>query len=113
MITIYHFNRCSKSRQALAILEEKGKPFQIRYYIEEPLNSEEIIILQQQLHLPLIELVRTNENSYKELFGTNTPDDSALIQAIVDYPILLQRPIVVSDDRAVIARPPERVLEIL
>ena len=113
MITIYHFNRCSKSRQALAILEEKGNPFQIRYYIEEPLNSEEIIILQQQLHLPLIELVRTSESAYKELFGSNTPDNSALIQAIVDYPILLQRPIVVSDDRAVIARPPERVLEIL
>lgn len=113
MITIYHFNRCSKSRQALAILEEKEIPFRIRYYIEEPLSTSEILTLQQKLNVPLKEMIRTNETEYKEISGGQIPDDSDLVQMLAEHPKLLQRPIIESSDKAIIARPPEKLLEVI
>lgn len=113
MIEIYHNNSCSKSRNALAILREKGIDFSIRNYIEQPLNQEEIQRLQSLLNVPLIDMVRTNESIFKEKFSGTTPTENDLILALLQYPILLQRPIVVNGDRAIIARPSERVLEIM
>ena len=113
MIQIYHNNSCSKSRNALAILQEKSIDFSVKYYIEHPLHQEEIKSLQDLLQVPIIDMVRTNESVYKELFGSSTPTEEELLQALLQHPILLQRPIVVNGERAVIARPAERVLEIL
>ncbi len=113
MITIYHYNKCSKSRQALTLLEEKGIDFSVRYYLQHPLNKEEISALQQKLQIPLIRMVRTDEVIYKELFDKMTPSESELIQAMVENPVLLQRPVVETESKAVIARPPEKLLEII
>lgn len=113
MITIYHFNRCSKSRQALALLEEKKTPYKIRFYVEEPLSSSEIRLLQQKLNIPLKEMIRSNETEYKDLFGEQNPDDAVLLITLTKHPKLLQRPIVETSENAVIARPPEKLLEII
>lgn len=113
MNTLYHSNRCSKSRNALKLLKEKEISFQVRYYLDQALNKEELIALQSKLQVPLIEMVRTSENVYKELFGKDTPSDDALLEAIIKHPILLQRPIFEIGEKAVIARPTEKLLEII
>jgi arsenate reductase len=113
MIEIYPNSTCTKSRNAITILEEKNIEFSIRNYMDNPLNDLEIKNLQRLLQVPLIDMIRTKESTYINLFGSSAPSEEELLQALLQYPILLQRPIVVNGNRAVIARPPERVLEIL
>ena len=113
MITIYHYNKCSKSRCVLGYLDENGQPYNTRFYLENPLNKQELINLHKKIDLSLIEMVRTNESIYRELFGKDTPSDDQLLDAIVAHPILLQRPIVEKDDVAIIARPPESVYNLI
>ncbi|MCO5231818.1 MAG: hypothetical protein M9958_11765 [Chitinophagales bacterium] len=113
MLKIYHYNKCSKSREALCILEDKSTNFTVRYYIDNPLNKEEIIALQKKLNLSLIDMIRTNEAEYKSLFLDKQPNENQLIDALLTYPKLLQRPIVEMDDSAIIARPPEKIFEFI
>lgn len=113
MNILYHFNRCSKSRQALALLEEQYVEFKIRYYIDQPLSRDEILSLQKKLNIPLIEMIRTQENIFKELFPSSTFSDEELIQALIAHPSLMQRPIFEKDDQAVVARPPEKILDLI
>ena len=113
MIEVYHNNSCSKSRNAVDILNEKGIDFSIRNYIDQPLNLDEIQRLHQLLNVPFIDMVRTDEPVYNKLFGSTTPMENELQQALVQHPVLLQRPIVINGEKAVIARPPERVLEVI
>lgn len=113
MILIYHYNKCSKSRQALALLEENGIDFSVRYYVDQPLNKAEISALQQKLQIPIIHMIRTDEVIYKELFEKTPPSENDLIQALAENPVLMQRPIVETANNAVIARPPEKLLEII
>lgn len=113
MNTLYHFNRCSKSRQALQILEDQKISFTIRYYIDDPLSKAELIALQQKLQVPFIEMVRTNEKIYPEVIKNSHPTDEELLTALTLHPQLLQRPIFETADSAVIARPSERVLELI
>ncbi|MCO5247664.1 MAG: arsenate reductase family protein [Chitinophagales bacterium] len=113
MITIYHYTKCSKSRCALTYLDKNGQPYNTRFYLDNPLSKEELIALSKKINAPLINMVRTNESIYKELFGSNVPSDEQLLEAMVAHPILLQRPIVERDDEAIIARPPEKVFELL
>ena len=110
--TIYHNPRCSKSRCALDLLREKGIDAQVIEYLETPLKASE---LQQLLGLLKVEpqkLLRTNESIFKTL-TIDVNDKNAVIEAIMKHPILLERPIIVHDGKAVIGRPPERVWEIL
>ncbi|MCO5232326.1 MAG: hypothetical protein M9888_01165 [Chitinophagales bacterium] len=95
----------------MCILEEKSENFSVRYYIDNPLNQEEILALQKKLNLPLIEMIRTNEPEFKELFPDKHPNENQLIAALLAHPKLLQRPIVEKDDNAIIARPPEKLSE--
>lgn len=113
-VTIYHNPRCSKSRETLALLEEKGVEPQVVKYLETPPDVATLRQLLDQLGLSARELMRTNESLYKEL-GLDDPalGDDALIQAMHDNPVLIQRPIVVADGRARLGRPPEQVLDIL
>jgi arsenate reductase len=81
--------------------------------MEQVLSKDELLHLQQKLKLPLLEMVRTNEAVYKTRFGKHQPSDEELLQAILEHPILLQRPIVETETAAIIARPPEKVLDFI
>jgi arsenate reductase len=113
-LTIYHNPRCSKSRQTLALLEEKGHAPRIVKYLETPPDTAELGRLLDLLGLEPRELMRKREAPYRAL-GLDDPakDRQALIAAMVANPILIERPIVVADGKARLGRPPEAVLEIL
>ncbi len=113
-LTIYHNPRCSKSRQALALLEQKGAAITVVRYLDDPLGAPAIKSLLGKLGMAPRELLRKGEAVYKEnQLGDESLSDEALIQAMVETPVLMERPIVVSGDRAVVGRPPETVLELL
>ena len=114
MYTIFHNPRCSKSRQALSLLEEQGITPEIRLYLKDPLSIEEMQQLLALLKISPRELLRTNEQEYK-LLSLNDPntDETSLVEALVSHPKLMERPIVVKGRRAVVARPPEKVLELI
>ncbi|ARG96517.1 arsenate reductase (glutaredoxin) [Legionella micdadei] len=110
MVTIYHNPRCSKSRACLQLLQEKGASVEIIDYLRQPLSLECVHNFAKRLGINAI--VRHNEAVYKELQLTDA-DDETLLEAIIKHPQLLQRPIVVSGEQMLIARPPERVLELI
>lgn len=112
-VTIYHNPRCSKSRQALQLLEERDLDINIVLYLETPPDETELAGLLKKLEVPGKEIVRTGEDAYKTSGLSKDSGDEEVIKAIVDAPKLLQRPIVVSGEQARIGRPPENVLEIL
>lgn len=113
-VTIYHNPRCSKSRQTLALLEEQGVTPKIVLYLEDTPSAAQLKKILGQLGMSARELIRTGEQEYKE---HNLKDPSLseadLIAAMVNYPKLIQRPIVVAGNKASLGRPPEQVLEIL
>lgn len=114
MYTLYHNNRCSKSREALALLEQKQLPFQIRYYLDQPLSADELSALLAALGLSARQLLRSKEAEYKDL-GLDNPalTEKQLIAAMVSTPKLIERPILQRDDKAVIGRPVENLLALL
>jgi len=116
MLTIYHNPRCSKSRAALAIAEQfaaaEGLILRVVEYLKTPLTLEQLTALQKQLGVDARAMVRDTETEFAEL-GLDKADDAALLAAVARCPILLQRPIVVYGDRAVIARPPEALAALL
>lgn len=113
-VTIYHNPRCSKSRQALELLKKRGIEPEIVEYLNIPPDRETLARLLKLLHIKPRELLRKNEPEYKQA-GLDDPalSDEDLVSALIQHPILLERPIVVSGAKAVIGRPPERVFEIL
>lgn len=112
MITLLHNPRCSKSRQALALLEERGTAVQVRRYLDEPLDGAELRALMGRLSAEPRDLVRTNEAEWKAL-GADRDDPEQVIDAIVAHPKILQRPIADDGSRAIIGRPPEDILALL
>ncbi|MCW8194326.1 arsenate reductase (glutaredoxin) [Proteobacteria bacterium 005FR1] len=114
MITIYHNPRCSKSRQTLALLEEKGVEPQIVQYLETPPDAATLKGLLSKLGISARDLLRKGEDAYREnnLSDPNLSEDQ-LIALMVKHPKLIERPIVVKGDRAVLGRPPENVLELV
>ncbi len=113
MITIYHNGRCTKSRGALEILQEQGIPHNIRWYLAEPLTAKELRALLKKLGLKASELVRKSEPYYKEQLKEKTLTEAEWLKELVAHPELIERPIVEADNKAIVARPPERVLELL
>ena len=114
MIRIYHNSRCSKSRSALTLLEQQGKPFEIVHYLETPPTPAELKTLLSLLGIGARQLLRSGEDVYAELKLDNASlDDDALIEAMATHPRLIERPIVVANGKAVIGRPPEAILQIL
>lgn len=113
-ITIYHNPRCSKSREALRLLEEHDAAPEVVKYLETPPDAETLSSLLRMLGLEPRDLMRKKETEYREL-GLDDPSLSReqLIAAMVEHPRLIERPIVVEGGRAVLGRPPERVLELL
>jgi arsenate reductase len=113
-LVLYHNPRCSKSREALALLRERGLNPEVMLYLETPPSVAELKAVLSKLKLSPRDLLRTKEALYAELGLENTRlTDAALLKAMVDNPVLIERPILVSGKRAVIGRPPERILEIL
>ena len=113
-ISIYHNPRCSKSRQTLALIEQNGiTPEQIRY-LETPPDPTELQALLKKLGIRARELLRTGESEYRDLGLDDTSlSEQALLEAMHQHPRLIQRPIVVRGERAVIGRPPENVEALL
>jgi len=112
MITIWHNNRCGKSRDALQILEEKGVEYKVVKYLEDTPTAQEIKNVLKKVGIKAHDLIRTGESIYKELYKGKTLSENEWIEAMLAHPILIERPVVIHGDKAVIARPPERVLDI-
>ena len=113
-VTIYHNPRCSKSRQTLALLQERGIEPTIIEYLKTPPDAETLRRLLDALGMSPRDLMRRKEKEYKEL-GLDDPSlsDDDLIQAMIEHPRLIERPIVVTDKGVAIGRPPENVLKVL
>ena len=110
---IYHNPRCSKSRGALALLEEHGVTPEIVRYLDEPPTREELVALLAKLGLQPSELVRMGEDICKTEYAGKSMSEDDWLKAMLAHPVLIERPIVVAGDRAVVGRPPEKVLELL
>lgn len=108
-LTLYHNPRCSKSRQALALLEEHGIDVQVHRYLDTPLDAQALKRLVSRLDGGIDALLRSAEAEWKSL-DIDIQDSDAVIDAIATYPKLMQRPILDRGDRAVVGRPPEAVL---
>lgn len=111
--TIYHNPRCSKSRQTLQLLESKGIELEVIDYTKRPLSKNELKKLAALLDVGPCALLRTNEGIYKEKYKNKELSFEACIEAMVAYPVLMQRPVVVVGTKAVLGRPPENVLRII
>lgn len=113
MITIYHNSRCSKSREGVCFLENSKQDFQIINYLETIPTKEELKELLQKLNIPAIELVRKKETIWIENYKNKTLSEDEIIEAMIHHPKLIERPIIVNGNKAVIARPTEKINEIL
>ncbi len=112
-VTIWHKPRCSKSRTALAILEENGvTPTEVRY-LETPPSKSDIVTVLAALAMEAKDIVRKGEAVYKTLNLSAQSTNEEILNALVENPILIERPIIISGDRAVIGRPPENVTSLL
>lgn len=112
-ILVYHNGECSKCKELTEILVAKGLPVDYKFYLHEPLTVEELKDLLQKLQLPATALLRQSEPLFVAQYEGKQFTEDEWLQIIIDHPVLLQRPIVVLDDKAIIARPQEKLLEIL
>ncbi|WIO73399.1 arsenate reductase (glutaredoxin) [Porticoccaceae bacterium LTM1] len=114
MTTIYHNPRCSKSRETLKLLEERGIEPEVVLYLENTPSADELKGLLSKLDISARDLIRSGEDAYKEQNLADTSlTEAQLIEAMVAHPKLIQRPIVVNGEKAALGRPPEAVLDIL
>lgn len=113
MIRVYHNPRCTKSREALARLDEKGVEYEVVEYMKEPLTQDELESVLEILDISAEELIRTNEDIWKSEFKGKELDEDELVLAMIEYPKLMQRPIVINGTKGVIARPTEKLDEVI
>lgn len=113
MIKIYHNPRCSKSREGLAIVEESGLEFKVIKYLENRLSLAELTEIIELLGIEPIDLVRQNEPFWKENYKDKRISKAHIMKLMLSNPKLMERPIVVNRDKAVIGRPPESIKTIL
>ena len=112
--TIYHNPRCSKSRLTLELLKDKGIDPKVILYLETPPSEKELVLILKKLNMEAKELLRKGEAEFKEQNLSDTSkSEEDIIQAMVHFPKLMERPIVIYGERAVIGRPPENVLKII
>ena len=113
MITIYHNPRCTKSREGLCEIENLNQPFEIRKYLDEPFTEKELKEVIKKLNIKPLELVRTKESIWIENYKGKELSDTQIVQAMLENPKLIERPIIVNENKAIIARPKEKINEIL
>ena len=112
MIKIYHNPRCRKSREALHYLEDSGRDFEVVLYLKESISISELSDLLVKLDMSPIDLVRKEESLWKIQFRDKNLSDVALIALMIQEPRLIQRPIIVSGNKAIVARPPETIKQL-
>jgi arsenate reductase len=104
---IYHNPRCSKSREGLALLENSGVEFEVVEYLKDLPTKAELTVIVRKLGIPAEKLVRKSEDAFKENYKDQKLSDEQWIQAMIEHPKLIQRPILISGEKAVIGRPVE------
>jgi arsenate reductase len=109
-IKIYHNPRCTKSRQTLALLEKKTTDFKIIEYLKNPLSFDEIKEIIEKLAIKPIDLIRKNEQIWKDNYKGKEMTDLEIIKAMEGNPKLIERPIVINERKGIIGRPPEKAL---
>lgn len=112
-LIVYHNPRCAKSRAALAILQAHEWPLRVVDYLKEPLTRAELATLRKKLGSSPAQWIRKSEAAYKEAGLSANSSEDELLDAMAKHPILMERPIVARGNRAVVGRPPERVLELI
>jgi len=112
-VTIWHNPRCSKSRQGLALLEESDAEATVVKYLNTPPSTAEIQEVLRKLGIPARDLMRTKEAIYKELGLKEVDDEEKLIEAMAEHPKLIERPVLIMEDKAIIGRPPAKVIAFL
>ena len=113
MIKIYHNPRCRKSRAGLAIIEKSNKEFEIVRYLDDIPSAESLTEIIKLLEITPIQLIRKTESIWKERFKGKEMSDAEIIEAMISNPKLIERPIVINNNKAVIGRPPENIISIL
>lgn len=113
MIQIYHNSRCSKSRQCLTLIENSGTQFEVIKYLEKPITVIELNEIISKLKIDPIDLVRKKEKIWIEEFKNKVLSPKEIIEIMAKNPILIERPIVINKNKAVVARPVEKALEII
>lgn len=113
MIQIYHNSRCGKSRECLAFLEDSGQEYQVVKYLDQVPSFEELQSIVKKLNIKPIELVRKKEKIWIANFKDKILTDDEIILAMTSSPILIERPIVINGKKAVIARPLDKIKEII
>ena len=113
MIKIYHNPRCKKSREGLAILEKSNKKFEIVRYLDDIPSAETLTEIIKLLGIPPIQLVRKTEKVWKENYKGKELSDSEIIKAMIQNPKLIERPIIINNNKAVIGRPQENIISII
>ena len=113
MIKIYHNNRCSKSREGKQIIEDSGKDFEVVEYMKAPMSKNDLESIIQKLGIRPLDLVRKKEKAWKENFEGQDLTDDEIIQAMIEHPALMERPIVINGRKAVVGRPPVLIKDIL
>ena len=109
MIQVYHNNRCGKSREDIKIVEASGKEFEIIKYLENPPTFDELELLLKKLNYQPLDLVRQKESIWTERFKGKKLSNEEIIKALVENPILIERPIIILKDKAIVARPTEKL----
>jgi len=112
MVTIYHNPRCSKSRQGLKMIQDSNQEYRIVEYLKDTPTANELKAVLEKLQLQAEAIVRKGESVYKEQFKGRSYSDDEWIQILVENPILIERPIAILGDRAVIGRPPENIMSL-
>lgn len=113
MIEYWHNPRCSKSRAGLALLQDRGAEVTVRKYLEDAPGADELRAVLSRLGIPVIQMMRRGEARFKELGLSKETPEEALIQAMAENPILIERPVGITADKAAIGRPPENLLTLL
>lgn len=112
MLTIYHNPRCAKSRETLKIIEESGEMVQVVEYLKMVPSKEDLQDIVEKLGISAEQLVRKGEKEYKENFKGKELTNEQWLEVMEKYPKLIERPIVIKDDKAIIGRPPENVRQL-
>lgn len=113
MVTIYHNPRCSKSRDGICFLEENNIEFETVKYLDQSITKTELKSILKKLNYTPIQLVRTKEKIWIEKYKNMELSDDQIIDAMLENPKLIERPIIVKGDKAVLGRPTEKIMEIL
>ncbi len=113
MITIYHNPRCQKSREGLKFLQQSGQDFKVIEYLKAPFSEEELRSILSKLQIKPLDLIRKNEAIWKSDFRGKPLTDNQIIQAMLHYPKLIERPIIANETLAIIGRPVDKIQDIL